>query len=76
MLSKMLELRDASGDMLSEKVELSLEAMMATGMPKTSISRKMDVLILSIRRAHLSHPQPECGPHRPKITATILIRVL
>jgi hypothetical protein len=27
MLSKMLELRDASGDMLSEKVELFLEAM-------------------------------------------------
>jgi len=34
MLSKMLELRDTSGDMLSEKVELSLEAMKATGMPK------------------------------------------
>jgi hypothetical protein len=35
MLSKMLELRDASGDILSEKVELSLEAMQGTGMPET-----------------------------------------
>jgi hypothetical protein len=34
-LSKMLELRDASGDMLSEKVELFLEAMQGTGMQET-----------------------------------------
>ena len=32
MLSKMLGLRDTSGDILSEKVELSLEAMQGTGM--------------------------------------------
>ena len=75
MLSKMLGLRDTSGDILSEKVESSLEAMKGTGMPKSSIARKMDVLT-SIRRARLSHPQPECGPHRSKITATILVRVL
>jgi hypothetical protein len=76
MLSKMLELRDKFGDILSEEVELSLEAMKGTGMRETSIARKMDVLILSTRRTRLSHPQPECGPHRPKITATILVRVL
>ena len=53
MLSKMLELRDASGDMLSEKVESALEAMQGTGMRKQLIAREMGVLILSTRRARL-----------------------
>jgi hypothetical protein len=35
MLSKMLELRDASRDMLSKKVKLFLEAMQGTGMQET-----------------------------------------
>jgi hypothetical protein len=46
MLSKMLKLRDPCGDMLSQRVELSLEAMEVTGIPKTNITRKMVVLIL------------------------------
>ncbi len=45
MLSKMLDLRNPCGHMLSQRVELSLGAMEAQGMPKTNIVRKMDVLI-------------------------------
>jgi hypothetical protein len=71
MLSKMLELRDPSGDVLSKKFEILLETMKTKGMPKI---RLIFALILSlIRRARRSYPQPECGPHRPKIATTILI---
>jgi hypothetical protein len=34
MLSKMIELREPSGSMLSERVEMSLEGMEANGTPK------------------------------------------
>ena len=40
MLCKMLELRDPSGDMLSEKVEISLETMKVRGTPKRILSRR------------------------------------
>jgi hypothetical protein len=43
---------------------------------KQYITWKMNVLIRSARRTRLSHPQPEYGSHRPKITATVLVRVL
>lgn len=71
MLSKMLELRDPSGDMLSKKIEISLETMKTKGTPKIIW---VFVLILSlIRRTRLSYPQSECRPHRPKIARTVLI---
>ena len=74
MLSNMLELRDSSGDMLFEKVELSLETMKVEGTPKRILPGKIFVLIISlIRRTRLSNLQSECGLHHPKIATTILI---
>ncbi|KAI9808002.1 MAG: hypothetical protein M1827_007764 [Pycnora praestabilis] len=70
MLSKMLELRDASGDMLLEKVELSLEAMKGTDVLALHIHSQNAGLIVRRLPQQFSFESFELSPTNRAVIAT------